>query len=89
MNNYLIVRHGLNSANQPECSRKPIGITRATDLDDAVRAALDCGVSCYTSQTLEAIPLEQAESRDLREVMGIWLIPSRSVHPSTKSTSSH
>lgn len=78
MNNYLIIRYGLNAANQPLKARQPIGITLAAEAEEAIRNALDCGVSCDSNQYLEAIVMEEAASQDLREVMGIWLIPSRS-----------
>jgi hypothetical protein len=76
---YLIYRHGSNSANQSLSDKEPVAIVEApsrtaaieTEGDEHVRRlALDPSVSVYANQWLEAVPKSKVRVTDWNYVVG-------------------
>ena len=65
--NYLIYRHGSNSANQSMCNKMAIAIIEATSKDAAMRQAAD-DHSVYANQFLSAVAESKANREDWNAV---------------------
>lgn len=70
--NYVIMRHGSNSANQSMCDSMAIDIIVAHDRREALEIALRKTASgrytLYTNQCLEAAPLSSLNKDDVTEL---------------------
>lgn len=63
MTDYVILRHGSNSANQSMTEVMPLTIIRARSRDAAKKAAWEL-FTVYNNQFLEAIPESRASKQD-------------------------
>lgn len=61
--NYLIYRHGSNSANQSMCSKLAIAIVEATSKDSAIQQAAE-DHTVYANQFLSAVAESKANRED-------------------------
>lgn len=62
---YVIYRKGSNKANQPcEFGWVPVYSVEAASRDEAEKAALEAGVTCYANQVLDARPASRCSQSD-------------------------
>ena len=62
---YVVYRHGSNSANQPMCNRMPIGIVEASDRHRALaKAKKELVVTIYNNQYLTVVPISRLSAAD-------------------------
>lgn len=67
MENYLIIRHGSNAANQERCQRAVVAVVEQVEnITEALVKASEY-IFCYSGQRLEAIALSRASAKDARE----------------------
>ena len=80
---YLIYRHGSNSANQSCCDCAPVAIVTAASREEACRTetpesptvhdsawlAADPSVDCWHNQYFSAVPRSRASARDWNAVL--------------------
>ena len=65
--NYLIYRHGSNSANQSMCNKMAIAIVAATSKDAAIMKAVE-DHTVYANQFLSAVAESKANREDWNSV---------------------
>ncbi len=80
MPNYVLIRHGSNSANQPMCDRAPVAIVTAANREAARREFTG---NVYANQYLEVVPLSRARRADVREIEEIEEL-ARRARPGTE-----
>lgn len=67
MENYLIIRHGSNAANQERCQRAVVAVVEQVENIPEALAKASEYLFCYPGQRLEAIVMSRASARDIRD----------------------